>query len=134
MARFGPVQAYVSWDNNNIHKIADFGRMSVLPHEKLPLAEYMPDGHKVIEHFFARLKSKIMEEVYRMGSELTAASAQQLVLNACFQSSQQAIYKDVQSLPLTYKVIATTKGHQFLDATGKVHTGSGGDWPAKTYR
>ena len=134
IARFGPLQAYVSWDNNKIQKTANLDRMGVLPHEKLPLAEYMPDGHKIIEHFFARLKGKVMEEVYKRATDLTPGSAQQLVLDAFFHSSTKAIYKDVLSLPLTYRVIATPKGSQFLDAKGRVHTGSGGDWPAKACR
>ena len=128
----------ISWDNNKIQKNADLGQMGVLPEEKVPLAPYMPDGHKVIEHVFARAKHELVEQVYQLGSEadrITAADAQRMVRNALSKVATPAqIKKDVDSLPLTYEVIARPRGQLFLGRDGKWHRGTGGDWPPKIYR
>jgi hypothetical protein len=128
----------ISYDNNKIQKNADLGQMGVLPEERVPLAPYMPDGHKVIEHVFARAKYKLVEQVYSLGSaadRITAADAQQMVKDVISMVTTPAqIRADVDSLPLTYEVIARPRGQLFQSRDGKWHRGTGGDWPPKIYR
>jgi hypothetical protein len=126
----------ISWDNNRIQKNADLGRMGVDPAEKVPLAPYMPDGHKVIEHVFAVVKHKLVDAIYSIGNQrLTPIFAQQLVL-WCFQQaiSAQSVSRDADTLPLTYEVIATPAGQMFMGPDGRLHEGTGGDWAPKRYR
>ena len=65
---------------------------------------------------------------------LTTREAQQLVYDSFKAISSSSIWKDVQSLPTTYHVIAGDKGVVSLGPDGCHHVCSGGDWPAKQYR
>lgn len=110
--------------------------MGVDPAEKVPLAPYMPDGHKVIEHVFAIAKHKLVEAIYSIGNQqLTPILAQQLV-HWCFQQvvTAQSVSADADSLPLTYEVIATPANQMFMGPDGRLHEGTGGNWAPKRYR
>lgn len=127
--------ARFSWDNNSIFKSASLEVMGLQPWEKLPLSEYSPDMHKPIEHAFAQLKHSMQQKLLQPRSQpLTAKEAQQL-MEECFRAiSVNGIWKDVQSLPVTYHVIAGDKGVVSQGPDGCHHVCSGGDWPAKQYR
>lgn len=124
-----------SWDNNSIFKSASLERMGLQPQDKVALSEYSPDLHKPIEHTFAQLKHTVQEELLQPRSQpLTPAEAQQLV-HDCFKAiSTASIRKDVESLPVTYHVVAGDKGVVSQGPDGRYHVCSGGDWPARQYR
>jgi uncharacterized membrane protein len=125
---------FFSWDNNRIQATANLANMGILPHEKVPLAPYMPDAHKVIEHTFARIKAEVKDAVYLLGPDtvMTPALAQSIVYARFWQQQQATIRADVDSLPLTYAAIARQGQFTWLD--GSKHTGVAGNWPAKKYR
>lgn len=123
-----------SWDNNIIQATASLQGMGISPGEQLPLGAYMPDAHKVIEHFFARLKAAVQLRCYQLGStvQMSPQLAQQIVKECFVQMPQQAIAADVKSLPLTYAVIA--HNGPFIWVDGTQHTGVDGAWPPKKHR
>lgn len=133
LARHG-LQPLFSWDNNKIQANADLTAMGLQPHQKLPLAPYMPDAHKVIEHLFARLKTMVLQQLYLFpnGTIITPDFAQELVWRCFWAQPTAAIAADVASLPLTYAVIAADRPFQWVD--GSSHTGVAGAWPPKKYR
>jgi hypothetical protein len=127
--------ARFSWDNNSIFKSADLQRMGLQPADKVALSEYSPDLHKPIEHVFAQLKHAVQEQLLQPRSQpLTAAEAQQLVYDCFMAISTESIRKDVDSLPVTYHVVAGDKGVVSQGPDGRYHMCSGGDWPARQYR
>jgi hypothetical protein len=133
MLPFG-VSPLFSWDNNIIQATASLQSMGILPCEQLPLGNYMPDAHKVIEHAFARLKAAVRLRCYQLGStvQMSPQLAQQIVTECFFQMPQQAIAADVRSLPLTYAVISQNGPFTWVDGTQ--HIGVAGAWPPKKYR
>jgi hypothetical protein len=123
-----------SWDNNIIQATASLQAMAILAEEQLPLGAYMPDAHKVIEHFFARLKAAVQLRCYQLGStvKMSPQLAQQIVQECFYQMPQQSIAADVKGLPLTYAVIA--QNGPFVWEDGTQHTGVAGAWAPKKYR
>jgi hypothetical protein len=124
-----------SWDNNSIFKSASLQNMGLQPWDKVALSEYSPDLHKPIEHAFAQLKHTVQEQLLQPRSQpLSAAEAQQLVYDSFKAISTDSIKKDVDSLPVTYHVVAGEKGVVSQGPDGCYHVCSGGDWPARQYR
>lgn len=127
-----------SYDNAKIQATAELGQMGLSPQEKVPLAEYMPDGHKVIEHCFGYLKPAVQKRLYQSGKlpggGLTATEAMQLVFDCYKAYPMAAIQKDVDSLPTTYHVISQPKDSYTLGPDGLFHIGTGGDWAPKALR
>jgi hypothetical protein len=141
MAAYG-LQARFSYDNNKIQQTAGMRSMGMLPEERVPLGEYMPDCHKVIEHTFGQLKPEVNRELYKRGhNNLTAQAAQQLVKDCFFgmtqedkKRKQERIAADVKSLPLTYFVVSRIENVLELGPDGSYHRGTGGDWPMANLR
>lgn len=137
--------AKLSMDNPRIHKEAQLS--GILNSERVHLPEYSPDMHKCVEHVFARLKPQVYERLYAFDHHVTAREVQQIIrdlftgaggsaadMAARRQAFQQSVLQDSRSLPLTYKVISTDKGVSFMDEHGRIHLGTGGDWPPSAYR
>lgn len=125
----------ISLDNNSIFKSASLQRMGLQPCQKVALSEYSPDLHKPIEHAFAQVKHIVQEELLQPRSKaLTAVEAQQLVYDSFKKISIDSIRRDVDSLPVTYHVVAGDKGVVSQGPDGRYHVCSGGDWPARQYR
>lgn len=123
-----------SYDNSGQQKHANHANMYMAPYEHVPLAAYMPDGHKVIEHTFNRLKSALWNSIYEEGAILTGEELQDRV-ERLFKAMPIAHFtKDAESLPVTYQHIATDKGVLFTGADGLQHEGTGGDWAPDAYR
>lgn len=117
-----------SWDNAGHQKWADYLNMRVSPFEHVPLAAYMPDGHKVIEHTFHRLKQALWDSIYTEGPITTGAQAQNRIERLFMEMPTEHFYRDAQDLPLTYQYIATDAGVRFTGPNGLEHVGTGGDW------
>lgn len=127
-----------SYDNNRLQAGASYAKMGMDPKEHIPLASYMPDGHKVIEHFFNRFKAALWNSLYEEGPVLSGEELQERVLKIWGQMHTPEhiahIQKDVDSLPLTYEIIATPAGTQFTGPDGQIHEGVGGDWARRAHR
>ena len=50
------------------------------------------------------------------------------------QEYLEYLKKDSKSLKMTYRIIATDEGVQFVGDDGEVHTGTGGGWPKAHFR
>ena len=125
---------YFSFDNDHIQKYADLRSMGIQPWEKMPLAPYSPDCHKVIEHFFHRLECDLWESIYSEGGVYNGITLQQRAEQVFWRMRPEPIADDCSTLPLTYKVINTPANQQFWGENGVLHTGVGGDWPPRAYR
>lgn len=123
-----------SYDNNKIQAGARFDRMGFSPNDKVPLAPYMPDAHKVIEHAFHQLKTLLWNSIYEHGIVASGRALQDRVQQLFFQISKESIQKDVHDLPLTYKIISTEKHHIFIEPNGHEYAGTGGDWAPRSHR
>ena len=126
--------ARFSYDNNRSQGAALLHRMGMQPQDRVPLAPHMPDGHKVIEHVVHQVKSQFWASLYEMGDVNTDAEAQARLVQVFFNISTTSILQDVQSLPVTYQIIATDEGVAFLGIDGRQHVGTGSDWPPSAYR
>jgi hypothetical protein len=126
------LQARFSYDNNKIQATASLEAMGLRSWEKVPLGTYMPDCHKVIEHVFGQLKPKVTKMMYQTTGlqELTAVAAQELVHKCFFECiTQESIYKDGMTVPVTWFVVKTDEDQMAVGPDGLYHKGSGGDWP-----
>jgi hypothetical protein len=127
----------ISYDNNLIQKSANLADMGLSVLDKLPLAPYSPDVHKVVEHSFAIAKQTIKNWLWLLSPHtvITPQVAQQLVWSACMQLRSDGMFKDACSLPTTLAVIAATKGQVVVSPVdGSQHVGVGGGWPKASLR
>lgn len=123
-----------SYDNNRIQAGASFKRMCIKPEEKVPLAPYMPDAHRVIEHTFHNLKRMLRESIYLDGIEATGIALQTRLMKLFLEIPVGWIAKDCAKLPLGYEMIATAKNVLFKSPTGHEYAGTGGDWASYLLR
>lgn len=132
------LQPLFSYDNNKIQATASLYQMGLSRGEKVPLARYMPDGHRVIENVFAWLKPAVHKSLYGGGrlaiGAVTPAEAREVVHN-CFKAyPTAAVQKNVHDLPVTYHVISQPRDSYTQGPDGLFHIGTGGDWTPKEYR
>jgi hypothetical protein len=117
------------------HNTADKEKMGIQPGEVLESAKYSPDMHKPIEHAWGWLKESVQQQLLApKAKSLTARAAQELVYNTWLRLPKAGVFRDVETLPLTYMVICGAAGEAREDDHGNPHTCSGGDWPARAYR
>jgi len=117
-----------SWDNASAH-LTDKQLPAWLSADmKWYLPKYSPDMHKVIEHFFHRLKKDFLREVAQRKTRLTPEAAQSLLRRVAMAMPKEHIAKDVRSLKYTYQAIAADLGKVML-SNGRVILGSGGGYP-----
>ncbi len=124
--------ARFSYDNNRIQATATKRQLGLQRGEKVPLGNYMPDCHKVVEHVFAQLKPMVTKELYATTGllNLTSSEAQNIVERCFFRDiKQEGIYKDGMTLPVTYFVVMTDEDRMEVGPDGLYHRGSGGNWP-----
>ena len=138
MTRCG-LAARFSYDNNKIQATADLAKMHMQPQDKVALGPYMPDCHKAIEHAVGNTKRSVQAKLYEEGwldrkGEFTPQEAQELVQEAFHNLSTDAIRKDVESLPYTYKVISAPRRALVQGPNGRWYEGTAGDWPPAELR
>lgn len=100
-----------------------------------PIAPYSPDQNKVAEHAIGNVKRTLQARAAEERSTLTARRLQAL-LQEVFASVVTAagVARDVESLITTLQVIRTPRGQIVRCADGKLHRGTGGDWPPAALR
>lgn len=123
-----------SYDNNRIQAGASFERMGISLEEKVPLAPYMPDAHRVIEHTFHNLKRMLWDSIYHQGIEATGLALQLRMMEVFKSIPAEWIARDCAKLPLGYEMIATDKNVLFMSPTGHEYAGTGGDWASYLLR
>lgn len=124
---------YFSWDNahnNGLgHELADYG---IPPKHRLPLPRYSPDMHRVIEHAMASVKGRLHELAMAHAHNLTPLMLQDLLRGVFAELDPASIAKDVNSLPLAWKVVRGSRGRSVRDARGKIWACTQGNWlPSK---
>lgn len=128
------LNALFSWDNAGHQSVADLASMRLCSWEHVPLAAYMPDGHKVIEHTFNRLKGALWNSIAEEGPITTGAEAQDRIERLFFEMPPEHFLRDAGDLPLTYQYIATDAGVHFTGPENLDHVGVGGDWAPTTHQ
>lgn len=136
---------YLSFDNNAIQATADVTMFTnpddpadtipLLPNGiKLPLPAYSHDLNRPIEHIFGTVKHLIRTELYADWDRYKDAAALQGLVwqvfhNLAVYNMQRHVEADVAGLPLLWLILSTPAGILFADDCGKVHVGTGGDYP-----
>ena len=124
-----------SWDHTALHENINYERVGFSKQQRVQLGVRAPDMHKAIEHVFGYIKPRLHARLYQADYQATAVQCQNLAKQVFMETAlANRIGRDVATLPLTYRVISTPKGQWFKDGKGKVHYGTGGDWPPATYR
>lgn len=110
--------------------------MSVNLAERAPLISYFPDGHMVVKHMYGIAKYKLSQAIYTIGSLLWAANwAQQLLhLRLRHMGAVHTVARDVDSLALIYKEVATPAGQMCMGPDGRLPRSAGRDWAPKKFR
>lgn len=136
---------YLSFDNNAIQATANLFEIpnpnnpeeTVSLHPdgfKLPLPGYSHDLNRPVEHLFGTVKHLIKCELYAdWGKYHNARKLQSLVYsmfhNLPAHGLSSHVKEDVDGLPLLWQIISTPAGVRFTDSKGRVHVGTGGDYP-----
>jgi hypothetical protein len=135
LAKKGITDVKFQYDNNRIQAQANIARMGMAAHEKLHLPTYSPDMNMTIEHVFAQLKKAIMAKLDKLrGKTLTPYAAQSIAISCFGNLDKAAIQRDIESLPLTWRVISTDEGKPVVTSTRKVYAGTGGGYPVSALR
>lgn len=126
----GGMKIMYSWDNDKIHAGADVGKKGFRESDRLELPPCSSDMHKVIEHVHARLQEKLQDWLLEYGGEKPSIQECRAKVEELFWRDAGVakggkgrgwvgpVWKDVDSLPKTYKAILRAQGH----------------YPAKTFR
>jgi hypothetical protein len=122
-----------SWDNASVHLRDDEVPDMIKSGLKWALPPWSPDMHKVIEHFFHRLKEDFWIALARRGKPITTKQAQDLLRKLARDMPVEYISKDVMSLKYTYSVIAAPEGSP-VKVNGDDLVGTGGWYPAPHLR
>ena len=134
----GITQLGLSWDNasNNATDadLPEVGDWCLTCDQRLPLPPYAPDLHKAIEHAIGYVKREFKRLLAEHPGYSTPSEYMHLLRQAFNKIRAAQIMADVQTLRTTYGVVATPKGEMYVAPDGKMHPGSGGDWPANRYR
>jgi hypothetical protein len=127
-----------SWDHSHVHDHLDVKAVwEDEDIETFPLAHYMPDGHKVIEHCFSTIKAAFHRRLFedKLYKTLTSEKAQNLLRDITMECiTAKRIANDCKSLKTTLGIISTPCGQQYQDDEGTMHPGTGGGWAPKRYR
>lgn len=124
-----------SWDNASVNLADEFLPMAGLEvKDRWPLAAYSPDCHKVIEHVFHILKVQFQRYLADNLDVRTAHQLQEALRKVFYAIDINGIRKDVESLELTYGVVAAPVGRVIKLKDGTKHIGVGGGWPLAKYR
>jgi len=125
---------WLSWDN--AHNNGNAATMQALGGgqlRRLPLAQYAPDLHKVVEHAIHLTKRGVKLEVARNPHITDARELQELVQRVFYGISKAGIQKDIKTLPSTYMAVGLPVGYK-LQLNGKEIQGTGGDYAPHSLR
>jgi hypothetical protein len=104
-------QPLFSWDNNHSQVGADkrfvrwmsplaSGQPVDLDQLRVPLPQYSPDIHRVIEHIFNRLQFTLYQHMYRYPNSLsTLRDVAEFLVLQFYSITPESISKDVDGLP-----------------------------------
>lgn len=124
-----------SRDHPSVHEHINFERVGIKKEQRVALGVKAPDMHKVIEHVFGQIKPKLHAALYRHKYRVTGELAQSIAKDLFMtQVTAASVSADVQTLPDTYRCIATSVGSTWRDRHGLSHMGTGGDWAIKGFR
>lgn len=127
-----------SWDNAAVQRPASLDRMGITEAERVPLPDYSPDMHKVIEHMFGLLKPMVKKQVVMPGKAKVDALEAMALVKECWEElgkrTRKSIKKDAKGLKLTWLIISTPDGEPTEAVGGKTLTGTGGGWAPKGFR
>lgn len=134
-----PCPEWLSFDNAPNHNVGDTF-VPGLGFKRVPLSPYSPDMHKVIEHTFSRFKRSLHASIYdrcaeRGVSELTPPEVRRLAIAALEEAgAATSIAKDLRTLPVTLRMVATPEGQAFVAGDGRDYIGTGGNWARESWR
>jgi hypothetical protein len=127
-----------SWDNAAVQRPASLDRMGITEAERVPLPDYSPDMHKVIEHMFGLLKPLVKKQVIMPSKAKVDALEAMALVKECWEylghRTRKSIKKDVEGLKLTWLIISTPEGEPTRAVRGKTFTVTGGGWAPKGFR
>lgn len=127
--RHAALHVKYSWDNNQIQATTDLARMGLRQRHRVPLPEYSPDMHQIVEHTISKFKQDLMKAVLAHDGPMTPATAQRLARQVFKGILATSIHANKEKLVSCLQAIATPQGVPVKCADGKEHMGSGGDYP-----
>lgn len=113
-----------------------YGRIDLPPADRIRFPKYSPDINQVAEHSVGAIKAGAVNGLYSVVAAHTHMHRhtlqhivkQQSDLFAQGQIFNRGVEHNFQKLPSVLKAISLPEGQYFVDAGGKIHYGSGGDW------
>ncbi len=136
---------YLSFDNNSIQATADLSALANPNNpsevirladngQQLPLPGYSHDLNRPIEHLFGTVKHIIRCQLYEDWEHYNNARklqtlAYQVFHNLAVYGLKDHVKDDVAGLPTLWQILSTPEGVSFSDGKGRVHVGTGGNYP-----
>lgn len=138
------VQPHIMMDNIRIQKnipddiiVSRYGNINMKPGTRIRFPERSPDINQVVEHSIGAVKSAIIGQLFTMAAEkkkfdpnilmrITTAQMRRFEEGKLFNNG---VKHNFNKLPTVWEVIGSPEGQLVIDPNGKVHTGSGGNWP-----
>ena len=122
-----------SWDNahNNgsVQDKAEFRKLGLRRRQLIEISPYSPDMHRVVEHGMHIIKSELDKQFMQHAVVPEARYLQAMVRFIFGQKiTQAALQKDVDTLPLAYKVVAGCEGQGVQGPDGRLWQCTEGDW------
>lgn len=137
--------ALLSMDNIKIQ--ANANAKGLYKRHRVVLPPYSPDMHKVVEHCIGNLKRAVHQRLYKQDYRVTSQQVQQILREEFYCKDEQgqeipekkeafikSIRADSDDLINTYRANSMEEGEEFVDDKGKVHRGTGGNWPKSGLR
>lgn len=142
------VPFFLSFDNNSIQATAEIDTLrhpdtgeeiTLAPGKKLDLPAYSHDLNRPVEHLFGTVKHMAREELYANWAHYKDARQLQGMVYRLFHNLpvyglKGHVAADVYGLPQLWQILSTPAGILFADDRGKVHVGTGGEYPNADYR
>lgn len=103
---------------------------------RLKIPPYSHDINRPIEHIFGTMKHRIREALYFEYKKYSTPKALQTMVWDLFHSHipKKHVVRDVEGLPMLWRVLSTPYGIRFMDDDSHEAVGSGGNWPTYQYR
>lgn len=144
-AKTNGAKYYLSFDNNSIQANADITVLKnpnddedVIPlapnGTKLDLPGYSHDLNRPIEHIFGTVKHLIRCQLYEDWPHYSDARRLQTLTYQMFHNLivyglKDHVKDDVAGLPTLWQILSTPEGVSFCDYKGRLHVGTGGNYP-----
>lgn len=138
------VQPHIMMDNIRIQKnirddliVSRYGNMHMGQGTRIRFPERSPDINQVVEHSIGAVKSAIIGELFTRAAEKKKFDPKTLISITTAQMKRfekgqlfnNGVKHNFNKLPTVWEVIGSPEGQLVIDPNGKVHTGSGGNWP-----